>query len=283
MAQLAVSPYSESQRMELRTLIRLASEVVSYYWPMRTFVHHNPLHGLEYLPFEKALQEGEKILGGRGYLAGAIFRHYVRAGRILPRHLDGVLKTLAQSRQIKLGVREISHLEVLRACMLGETAAPPADAFDAQLRRHPARDTIATLAKLLAQAEAKTKGHASQRRALGSDETLASWCDRVLGTEIDETINREMVKWCEAFLDEGHAPWPMPGREQGFYSAWKFLAATGMVTRWHRQQQAKACAPTGASRGLIARKHRHARHRQRLPSGIFLPSSSGALRLDRFH
>ena len=225
MTPLTVSPYSESQRMELRTLIRLASEVVSYYWPMRTFVHHNPLHGLEYLPFEKALQEGEKLLGGRGYLAGAIFRYYVRAGRILPRHLDGVLKTLAQSRQIKLGVREISHLEVLRACMLGETAAPPADAFDAQLRRHPARDTIATLAKLLAQAEAKTKGHASQRRVLGSDETLASWCDRVLGTEIDETINREMVKWCEAFLDEGHAPWPMPGREQGFYSAWKFLAA----------------------------------------------------------
>ena len=44
------------------------------------------------------------------------------------------------------------------------------------------------------------------------------------GTEIGEQINRELIKWCEAFLDEGHATWPMPGREQGFYAAWKFLA-----------------------------------------------------------
>ncbi|MEO5656906.1 MAG: DUF2309 domain-containing protein, partial [Nitrospiria bacterium] len=31
--------------------------------------------------------------------------------------------------------------------------------------------------------------------------------------------------WCEAFLDEGHAAWSMPGRENGFYAAWKVLAA----------------------------------------------------------
>jgi uncharacterized protein YbcC (UPF0753/DUF2309 family) len=39
--------------MELRALIRLASEIIAYYWPMRTFVHHNPLHGLEDLHFEE--------------------------------------------------------------------------------------------------------------------------------------------------------------------------------------------------------------------------------------
>ena len=27
-----------------------------------------------------------------------------------------------------------------------------------------------------------------------------------------------------SFLDEGHATWAMPGREKGFYAAWKFLA-----------------------------------------------------------
>jgi hypothetical protein len=57
-----------------------------------------------------------------------------------------------------------------------------------------------------------------------SGDLLANWCDRVFGTGINEQINREMIKWCEAFLDEGHATWRMPGREKGFYAAWKFLA-----------------------------------------------------------
>jgi len=64
-AQVTSPLYSESQRMQLRALIRLASDVVSYYWPMRTFVHHNPLHGLEDLRFEDAVQLAEIALGGR--------------------------------------------------------------------------------------------------------------------------------------------------------------------------------------------------------------------------
>ena len=51
--------------------------------------------------------------------------------------------------------------------------------------------------------------------ALGRSMTLSSWCDRTLGTEIVDQVNGELIKWCAAFLDEGHAAWPMPGREQG--------------------------------------------------------------------
>ena len=55
--------------------------------------------------------------------------------------------------------------------------------------------------------------------------TLSHWCDQTLGTQIVGQINHELIKWCEAFLDEGHATWPMPGREKGLYGAWKALAA----------------------------------------------------------
>ena len=212
--------------MQLRGLIRLASDVVSYYWPMRTFVHHNPLHGLEVLRFEEAVQLANKTLGGQGYLSNAVFRDYVRTGRILPRHLDVVLKPLAQLRQIRLGIREITHLEVLRACLLGEAVTPPPDTFDSQLARNPDRNTIMTLAGRFGPdaTQSSTGELIIGHHVLGRNETLASCCDRVLGTQISETINREMVKWCAAFLDEGHAPWPMPRREHGFYAAWKFLA-----------------------------------------------------------
>jgi len=37
-------------------------------------------------------------------------------------------------------------------------------------------------------------------------------------------VNRETIKWCQAFFDDGQATVPMPGRQQGFYRAWRRLA-----------------------------------------------------------
>ncbi len=39
-----------------------------------------------------------------------------------------------------------------------------------------------------------------------------------------EAVNRQLIKWCLAFLDEGQATLLMPDRSRGFYAAWKPLA-----------------------------------------------------------
>jgi uncharacterized protein len=213
--------------MEIKTIIHLASEVISYYWPMRMFVHHNPLHGLEDLPFEEAVRRGKRWLGGRGYLDTEAFRDYFRAGRIQPRHLDLALRPRAFAAEVKLGGREITHLEALRACLIGDVSAPAHDALDPQLARHPDRKIIIEVAEILAAAGRRAAVPARANDGESASDpvaTLACLCDRTLGTEIAAQINHEMIKWCEAFLDEGHATWAMPVREKGFYGAWKFLA-----------------------------------------------------------
>ncbi|MBM4264918.1 MAG: DUF2309 domain-containing protein [Deltaproteobacteria bacterium] len=218
-AQIA-APYSEVQRMELRGQIQLASEIISYYWPMRTFVHHNPLHGLEELPFDEAVERGEQHRGGKGYLPLALFRDYYRSGRIQRRHLDEALKFQVTPATIECEGRAISHLEVLRAQLLHSLPAPAKDRLDDLLKNHPDHKVISALATQL---EASLPPR-TQRPASSRAETLSSWCDRTFGTQITEQINRELIKWCEAFLDEGHATWAMPRREEGFYHAWKYLA-----------------------------------------------------------
>ncbi|MDR9449431.1 MAG: DUF2309 domain-containing protein [Psychroflexus sp.] len=40
----------------------------------------------------------------------------------------------------------------------------------------------------------------------------------------DKDVDRLMVKWLMAFLDEGLAEWEMPGKDKGFYQAWRSLA-----------------------------------------------------------
>ncbi|MBH0197643.1 MAG: DUF2309 family protein, partial [Nitrospira sp.] len=117
MAAMNESMDLESRRMELRGVVRLAGEVIAQYWPMRTFVHHNPLHSLEYLPFEETVRRGKRFLGGDGYLPSDLYRAYVRSGRIRLEDLDAALQPLTLDRQIVIGSRTVTHREVLRACL----------------------------------------------------------------------------------------------------------------------------------------------------------------------
>lgn len=225
MVEVSSHRHSESQRMELRGQIRLASEAVAYYWPMRTFVHHNPLHELEDRKFDDAIRQGQYLRGGKGYLSNEQYRDYFRFGRIRLEHLDGALQPFAHDLSVKLPGCEVRHLEVLRAALLENLTAPPLDVVEAQLRRHRDQALIITLAERLAGAtEATAAASNVNEPGYFPRGTLSSWCDSHFGTRIVEQIDGEMIKWCEAFLDEGHAAWPMPERDKGFYAAWKRLA-----------------------------------------------------------
>jgi uncharacterized protein len=59
--------------------------------------------------------------------------------------------------------------------------------------------------------------------AIAMGETFLESCGDTIESASSE-INRELVKWCQAFLDEGQATLTMPEREKGFYHAWGLLA-----------------------------------------------------------
>jgi hypothetical protein len=141
--------YSDTQRMQLRALILLSSEIIAQYWPMRTFIHHNPLHGLEELHFEEAAQRAQQLRGGKSYLPNELFRDYVRSGRILPHQIDAALKAHAHDDRVTLGNQKISQFDVLRAHLLQGISAPPEDVLDAMIARRADRTVIHTLAEHL--------------------------------------------------------------------------------------------------------------------------------------
>ena len=221
----------EARRMELRGIVKLAGEVIAQYWPMRTFVHHNPLHSLEYLPFEETVRRGKQFLGGEGYLPSWMYREYLKSGRILPRHLDEALQPLVQDKKTIVGARSVTHGEVLRTCLAEGLCSPALEPLDNHLpdpsnnfitRVADRLESVMTFPSLDERVRAIAEG---DQAALGHWLTLSHWCDDTLGTDIVRQINEQLIKWCEAFLDEGHATWAMPEREHGLYKAWKTLAA----------------------------------------------------------
>ena len=216
------APEASTGSQDIRELVARASGVVAHYWPMSTFVHHNPLHSLESIHFEEAVRLGQRFVGGKGYLPNESYREYVRSGRIRPEDLEAALRPIAQDQQVTLGDRSVSHFDVLRAHLLSGNPVPADETLDAFVARSPHAKLLRSLAdRLTPVLQPRDEGPCSLGRSL----TLATWCDNTLHTQLTDTINREIIKWCEAFLDEGHAAWPMPEREQGFYQAWKSLAA----------------------------------------------------------
>lgn len=204
---------------EIHDLVHNASIVVAHYWPMTTFVHHNPIRSLEKYPFHEAVQVARHFIGGRGYLSNEMYRKLVKSGRITSKHIDAAIQSFAQNKNVKIGEEVVSHSDVLRAHLLEGITAPSEETITAFINRSSGGDLVRLLSERLSlKSNDKTN-------KLARDISLASWCDHFINTQVVWQINRELIKWCEAFLDEGHASWSMPEREKGFYGAWKLLAS----------------------------------------------------------
>ena len=53
------------KKLKIRSMVTMAGEVLPFFWPMRNFIHHNPLHGLEHLPFQVAAARGAESRASR--------------------------------------------------------------------------------------------------------------------------------------------------------------------------------------------------------------------------
>ena len=221
----------ETQRMEIVSLVKLASETISHYWPMQTFIHHNPLHGLEHLPFEEAIEQARTFIGGNGYLPNGEYRKYFQQGRISSDAIHEALTLRAQRESVRIGNRTVAHLEVLKTVFINGTGTIEPDVASAILERSLRETDVTGLREKLQTFSGSEKPQCSlnlhadrEQNELGVKYILAHWCDATLGTDIQDRINQELIKWCGGFLDEGHAPWPMPHRNKTFYGGWKMLA-----------------------------------------------------------
>lgn len=231
--------YTDAQRMELRTYVSLAGDVIAKVWPMTSVIARNPLQGLEHLRFEDAVQRGEQLFGGSGTLSVDSYREAFRRGRIHARDLEAVLKPWATDQQIVFGGHMVSHLDVLRAVMLagGHATQSSGGSAMAEASSEEAAGRVANVSEWLVRSlpwEAREHREplvSCAAEEWPAEETMAAWCDRTFGTDITDQINRQMIKWCAAFCDEGDAAWPMPRREETFFRAWKAAARYDLSLR----------------------------------------------------
>jgi hypothetical protein len=68
------------RKLKIRSMVTVAGEVLPFFWPMRNFIHHNPLHGLEHLPFKDAVAEATRLFHARGWLPRPAYQRMLADG-----------------------------------------------------------------------------------------------------------------------------------------------------------------------------------------------------------
>ncbi|MDP2344524.1 MAG: Na-translocating system protein MpsB [Deltaproteobacteria bacterium] len=193
--------------------------------PIGVFIHHNTLHALQHLPFERAVVEAASLFGARAWPDITILRAAWKRGRIEDVDVDAVLAGLPGSGDaLPLGLdRGRLRRALLREDIDVDDAAGVAfvwrsdPLFVRALALAPAPQPVPLVAPVR---------HREALLALGAD-------------DVDELVHPELVRLGLSFLDLGQARVRMPGRERGF-----LIAAANVLSR---------SAPRGGVRGDAVR------------------------------
>jgi len=202
-------PITDADRERLVSAIALASESVSSFWPMRTFIHHNPLHGFEHLPFDTAVRKAQNLTGGRGYLANEEYRRMFAGGHIRPEDLARAIERLEfpgidARKEMVFGGRRVGTLDVLASHVAFGIDALEPEAFRARTREKALRRLFPDLppdrrARLLSAAAPKTPEEIASElwsavlRVLSIDGPDSSVPDGVEEADREERFERELI------------------------------------------------------------------------------------------
>ncbi len=85
-------PSTGSDIEAIRSAVTSASHWLPQQGSLKSFVHHNTLHALEYLPFFDALRQAETIYGAQGLLSESSYRLELNRERITWEQVDAVLR-----------------------------------------------------------------------------------------------------------------------------------------------------------------------------------------------
>lgn len=212
----------------LRHLVDHVAHLLPRQGPIGVFVHHNTLHAFEHLPFEEAVIEAWHLFGNEPYMSEAAYRAELARGRIRMEDIDAVL----DSEPDALVFPQLSRHSLRRAMM-----TPGVREFDAATVLWRAEQ--GDLARDFRQPALRALFDACLVRTVAHEEEPAS------ASPVDEVIHPWLIRLCSVFLDQGMAYWPMPHRENGFYTSVRALLAqpyglfpkylTGLEDEFQRQ------------------------------------------------
>ena len=198
--------------------------------PIGVFIHHNTLHAFEHLPFADALAEASAKFAAEPFPSEGEFRSAYARGRVLERDLDAVLERELGMDAHGVAIGEVTRAELRKHALLWLDEEPLDAALAWRLEEgrlfDDLRGRVVGDVSVVDLWNACRARFARPRRA--PRKARPRLCDAlfdVTGQDPDSFVHPSLIRLCAAFLDQGVAYWPMPGREHGLFRAAQTLIA----------------------------------------------------------
>ena len=223
---------SNELRQQLAHWIEHLAHVLPAQAPIRDFVHHNTLHGLQHLPFAEALAAAQALTGAQTYWPEARFRDCLASGRITQADLAAALAAAGVADLDAPILRQFTRREVLLASLQSVQECPESERL-AWLGREEGVADAAIFAHFQASTAAGNATNdepwpgrvlarwAALCQRLGKDLTWRALLEQLSGEDVLERIRGILQRQLAAHLDLGVAAWTNPARAQGFFAAWR--------------------------------------------------------------
>ena len=197
--------------MSIIEQLNAIKDTVPHYWPMGSFIHHNPLKGFEHLHFKDALHKAQSIFGGKVYMDSSYFMELYHEGKIDPLIFESnIEKTLIEKNvQVPLETAKRFLMEVspqwnsLRIKFLYKNEQIDSALYTHLEQKSNFNDDKAWLAQL-------TKHM-----------TLYEINDALFDRDDKDRIEKEVIEFISRFLDENQTTLGMPNRDLGMFETFK--------------------------------------------------------------
>lgn len=199
--------------MSIVEKLNSVKSTVPHYWPIGSFIHHNPLKGFEDLHFKDAVQKAQSIFGGKVYMDSSYYMDLYEQGKIDSAIFEGNIKKVLSDKgfDIPLEFAEKFLMEVspkwnsLRIEFLSKQ-----EKIDDALYKHLHENSIyydekAWLDKLV------------------KHMTLYEINDALFDGDTKDGIEKNTIEFISRFLDEDQTTMDMPNRELGMFEAFKLF------------------------------------------------------------
>lgn len=199
--------------MSIVEKLNSVKDTVPHYWPIGSFIHHNPLKGFEDVHFKDGLSKAQSIFGGKVYMDSSYYMDLYEEGKINDAVFENNLKKVISEIgfDIPLEFAKKFLMEVspkwssLRIKFLSEK-----EKIDHSLYVHLENNSIFNNEKAWLDKLIKYM-------------TLYEINDALFGGDEKESVEKNIIEFISRFLDEDQTTLRMPNRELGMFEAFKLF------------------------------------------------------------